>query len=72
MDDKIQNIIYLIKQSELDQTIKDILVRDLEKDGLTDFLQEQIKAYCTEGLKKIDAQIINAKKDLEKSPQNPA
>jgi pimeloyl-CoA synthetase len=72
MEDKIQNIIYLIRQSELDQTIKDILIRDLEKDGLTDFLREQIKAYCMEGLKKIDAQIINAKEDLEKPQENPA
>ena len=41
MDDKIQNIIHLIQQSPLDQTIKDILIRDLEAEGLTDFLKEQ-------------------------------
>lgn len=37
MDDKTQNIIHLIQQSALDQTIKDILIRDLETEGLTDF-----------------------------------
>jgi hypothetical protein len=71
--ESIQNIIYLIQQSPLDQTIKDILIRDLKSEGLTDFLKEQIKAYCVEGIKKIDAQITAAKKQLEeKSQKNPA
>ena len=69
MDQKIERIIHLIEQSELDQTIKDILIRDLQAEGLTDFLREQIKAYCIEGLKKIDDQIIQAKKDLDELPQ---
>ncbi len=68
MDEKIQNIIHLIEQSELDQTIKDILIRDLQTDGLTDFLREQIKAYCLEGIKRLDAQIEQAKKTLEENP----
>jgi hypothetical protein len=73
MDDKVQNIIYLIEQSELDQTIKDILIRDLQTDGLTDFLREQIKAYCVEGLKQIDERMEKAKQSLEQSSnQNPA
>jgi len=67
-DDQIQNVIYLIQESALDETIKEILIRDLQSEGLTDFLREQIKAYCLEGLKKIDAQIEDAKKILE----NPA
>ena len=70
MDDKIQNIIHLIQQSPLDQTIKDILIRDLEAEGLTDFLKEQIKAYCLEGIKRIDTKIAEAKKTLEE--QKPA
>lgn len=64
-DEKIQKITHLIQISELDQTIKDILIRDLAADGLTDFMREQIKAYCLEGLKKIDAEIEEAKKMLE-------
>ena len=68
-DEKIQKITHLIQISELDQTIKDILIRDLAADGLTDFMREQIKAYCLEGLKKIDAEIEEAKKLLEE--QNP-
>ena len=73
MDDKVQNIIYLIEQSDLDQTIKDILIRDLQTDGLTDFLREQIKAYCVEGLKQIDERMQKAKQSLEQpSSQNPA
>ncbi len=65
MDDKIQKIIYLIEQSPLDQTIKSILIRDLKTEGLTDFLREQIKAYCVEGMKELDEKISQAKKILE-------
>ena len=73
MDDQTTNIIHLIEQSALDQTIKDILIRDLKSDGLTDFLKEQIKAYCFDGLKTIDAKIEEAKKTLnEVTPENPA
>lgn len=64
-EEKIQKIINLIQISELDQTIKNILVRDLQTDGLTDFMREQIKAYCLDGIKKIDAEIEEAKKMLE-------
>ncbi len=73
MDDKIQKVVHLIQQSDLDQTIKDILIRDLQTEGLTDFLREQIKAYCLEGIKRLDAQIEEAKKALEETEtENPA
>ena len=68
MEDKIQNIIHLIEKSALDQTIKDILIRDLQSEGLTDFLREQIKAYCLEGIKVLDAKIEEAKKTLNENP----
>ena len=70
MDEKIENIIHLIQQSPLDETIKSILIRDLQTEGLTDFLKEQIKAYCLEGMKLIDEKMEAAKKILE--TQNPA
>ena len=41
MDDKIQNIIYLIEKSPLDQTIKDILIRDLKSKGFQIFLKNK-------------------------------
>ena len=65
MNDKIQDIIYLIEKSELDQTIKNILVRDLKEEGLTDFLREQIRAYCLEGIMLADEQIARAKASLD-------
>ncbi len=71
MEDKIQKIVNLIQQSDLDQTIKDILIRDLQSEGLTDFLREQIKAYCLEGLKKIDKEVEDAVQALHKD-ENPA
>ena len=72
MDEKIQKIIHLIEQSDLDQTIKDILIRDLQTEGLTDFLREQIKAYCLEGIKRLDSQLEEAKQALESPEQNPS
>ncbi len=74
MDDKIQKIVHLIQESELDQTIKDILIRDLQTEGLTDFLREQIRAYCLENLKLIDERMAAAKKALEETEniENPA
>ena len=72
-DQKIQKIIELINKTSLDQTIKDILVRDLKSEGLTEFLREQIKAYCLEEIKTIDEVIEEAKQILaEKSQSNPA
>ncbi len=76
MDDKIQKIVYLIQKSALDQTIKDILIRDLQSEGLTDFLREQIKAYCLEGIKQLDVTMEEARQALEarasEPNQNPA
>ncbi len=76
-DTQIENLIHLIEVSALDQTIKDILIRDLKTEGLTDFLREQIKVYCLEGLAKIDQEAEEAKKFLEEHPlpetvENPA
>lgn len=68
MEEKIQKVIKLIESSALDKTIKEILIRDLKTEGLTDFLREQIKAYCLEGIKKADKQIEEARRALEKNP----
>lgn len=74
MEDKIQKIINLIQASELDNTIKEILIRDLKSEGLTDFLKEQIKAYCVEGIKIADEEIAKANALLEthNDDKNPA
>ncbi len=73
MDEKIQKIVNLIQKSALDQTIKDILIRDLQTEGLTDFLREQIKAYCLEGIKRLDVEIDEARAYLEEQQtENPA
>ena len=61
LSQQLQDLIHLIENSDLDQTIKDILVRDLKNEGLTEFLREQIKAYCLEGLKVSDDKIDRAK-----------
>ena len=69
MDEKLQKITNLIQKSPLDETIKGILIRDLEKEGLNDFMKEQIKAYCLAEIKNIDEEmadieeILNERKD---------
>ena len=68
MEEKLEKIIHLIEQSALDRTIKDILIRDLQSEGLTDFLREQIRVYCLEGIKQLDAQMTEAKTALENKP----
>jgi len=74
MDDNTQQVIYLIQQSDLDQTIKDILIRDLGKEGLTEFLAEQIKAYCLDAIKQSNDRIEKARQVLlhPNRGQNPA
>lgn len=62
---KIEKIIYLIEHSGLDPTIREILIRDLKTEGLTDFLKEQIHAYCVQGLKILDEKMNSAVRDLE-------
>lgn len=70
MDEKIQKIIHLIEQSDLDDTIKNILIRDLQAEGLTDFLKEQIRAYCLEGIKHADEEMEKAKQLLANQPDD--
>lgn len=57
----IEKIIDVIQQSDLDQTIKDILIRDVQNEGLTEFLQEQINAYCDRALDLINKNLDNTK-----------
>lgn len=50
---QIEQVIDVIQKSELDQTIKDILVNDLHQEGLTDFLKQQISTFCDVNIEKI-------------------
>lgn len=65
----LEKIIFLIEQSDLDRTIKDILIRDIQSEGLTDFLREQIRAFCLEGIKKLDDKMQDVKDAIEKQAQ---
>ena len=68
MEKDINVIIQLVENSCLDQTVKEILIRDLKKEGLTDFLKEQIQAYCMDGIEKIDKQVVEIDQLLNKNP----
>lgn len=51
---KIEEIVKIIEQSNLDETIKQILIRDLKSEGLSEFLRDQIIAYCDKAVGIID------------------
>ena len=73
MNEDIKEIIKLIEKSPLDQTIKDILVRDLQSEGLTEFLREQILAYCIDTKIQVQEEYQKARQILlSKNSQNPA
>jgi len=67
-DPRIKDIVYLIQKSLLDDTIKSILIRDLETEGLTDFLREQILVYCDAMEKAIDERLQAAQAHLAQDP----
>lgn len=69
MDEKVEKIIYLIQVSDLDETVKGVLIQTLLSEGLTDFIREQIRAYCLEGLKKVDTGTEEARQILEEQPK---
>jgi len=62
MEQKIsaEELIAIVQKSDLDPTIKDILIRDIKNEGVNDFLLEQVIAYCD-----------NAIEVLKKESQNP-
>ena len=43
---KVSDLILILKKSELDQTIKDILIRDIQAQGVSQFYVDQVVAYC--------------------------
>lgn len=53
MNDKItaEDLISIIETSDLDPTIKNILVRDIKKEGVNDFYIEQVVAFCDNATK---------------------
>lgn len=48
MKEKIttEELIAIVEKSTLDQTLKDILIRDIRKEGVSDFYIDQVLAYC--------------------------
>ncbi len=68
MDEKVEKIIYLIHVSDLDETVKGVLIQTLLSEGLTDYIREQIKAYCLDGIQNPDERTDAARLVLEETP----
>jgi hypothetical protein len=58
MDKRItsEDLIAIVEKSDLDQTIKHILVRDIKNEGVNDFLLEQVIAYCDNAIEVLEKQ----------------
>lgn len=52
MNDTIstEDLIAIVEESGLDPTIKEILIRDIRKEGVNDFYVEQVMAYCDKAI----------------------
>lgn len=61
----IQEVIDIIEQSDLDRTIKDILIRDLKSEGLNEFMREQLVAYCDKAIDLIDKRLAESNQKVE-------
>lgn len=61
----IQQIVDVIEQSDLDRTIKDILIRDLKSEGLNEFMREQLVAYCDKAIELIDKRLAESNQKVE-------
>jgi hypothetical protein len=61
-------LIQIVQKSDLDETIKKILVRDIQSEGVNEFLIEQVIAYCDNAIE------IMKKRQAAQNPgsQNPA
>lgn len=58
-----EELITLVKQSGLDQTIKDILIRDIQSEGATDFYIDQVSAYFDKAIEVLSKGFKNKKTD---------
>ena len=54
---KVEELVEIIEKSSLDKTIKDILIRDLKSEGVTEFLLEQVIAYCDSAIKILESKL---------------
>lgn len=60
---QLEKIIQIIQSSSLDQTIKDIFIRDLQSEGLTEYTKEQLLAYCSIAEEELERQLAEAEQN---------
>ena len=54
-------LIEIVEKSDLDPTIKQILVRDIKNEGVSEFLVEQVLAYCDNAIAVLKGRIEKQK-----------
>jgi hypothetical protein len=50
------DLIAIVSKSDLDPTIKQILIRDIQNEGVNEFLLEQVIAYCDNAIEVLKKQ----------------
>ncbi len=59
----VEELVNIIEQSALDNTIKAILIRDIKSEGVTEFLLEQVIAYCDNAIDILKGRLKDAAKN---------
>lgn len=54
-----EELIQLVQKSDLDATIKGILIRDIRNEGVNEFLIDQVIAYCDNAIGIINQRLKN-------------
>lgn len=55
----VEELIGIVKASTLDQTLKDILIRDIRKEGVNEFYIDQVLAYCENAIAVLKDKLAN-------------
>ena len=59
----VEELVGIIEKSSLDNTIKTILIRDIQSEGVTEFLLEQVVAYCDDAIDILKGRLKDAAKN---------
>ena len=66
----VEEVIAIIEESELDPTIKEILIRDVRNEGVTEFLLDQVIAYCDNAIAYLNKNMESQKLHASQNPSS--
>ena len=54
-------LVEIVEKSDLDPTIKEILIRDIKQEGVNEFYVEQVLAFCDNAEKELKEKFPDSK-----------